>query len=188
MKVEQFKNAITDIGNGLSPTGDWMPTLFLEKDGKIAIMGLVGMPDQDEGKDWMAGIITVTIAITNADAVCLIMSAWTAPPNPDGTITRPRDNPNRKEAITGYCMGVRGESDGEAMMMGYIQRSPDKHPVITDWTMLESEEENELTTKGRFPDAMRDGFRKADPTGHLGRLEAFFQEGKRKQDEGTSNP
>jgi len=180
MKVEQFKNAIERIGETLDPDGDWLPTFFIEKDGKVAVMGLF-MPDNLEGHDMVARLMTIVTAITNADAACFISTAWIAPPNPDGTITRPRDHPNRKEIINGYCMGIRGEADGEAMMMAKIRRSPDKPPVLYDWQLYESEGEDECTIEGRFPDAIREGFRLADLSGNLERLEIF-----KKQWEATS--
>jgi hypothetical protein len=146
----------------------------------MAVIGMVVDLNVEDGKDKTADMMTMLIAITNADAAMFISTAWTAPPNPDGSISRLSKHPLRKEVVSAYCMGVRGEADGEATMLGYIQRSPDKPPVITDWKIYESEKTDEFTTRGRFPDAMREGFKLADPHGNLGRLDAFLEKAKQR--------
>lgn len=174
MKVEQFKEAIIDIGKHLAPDADWMPAFFLEKDRRLAIVGLLLMGESDESKDRTADMMEFLITVTNPDAVCFISTSWVGHGREDGSWVRPSKDPKRKEAVTGFCMGVRGEADGEALLIGYIQRSPDKPPVITNWVMHESEDDNEITTKGRFPEAMQAGFDNADPAGDLGRLETIL--------------
>lgn len=187
MKVEQFKEAIEGIGKGLSPDSDWMPAFFLEKDGRMAVIGMIGMGDSDEEKDRAADTMTMLIAITNADAACFISTSWIGgPPPPGQKFIRPSKHPQRKEAVTGFCHGVRGEADGVALLIGFIKRSRNKPPVISHWVLHESEEDNEITAKGRFPEAMEEGFKRADPSGNLGRLEAFLgKENKWREDEGT---
>jgi hypothetical protein len=80
-----------------------------------------------------------------------------------GWVPTATEDPTHTEAVVGTCIGVRGEGDGEALMIGHIERFPDKPPRIKKWDVYE----DEARIEGRFADAIRFGFEHADPKGNL---------------------
>jgi hypothetical protein len=109
--------------------------------------------------------MTKLIAGLEPDAVCFISTVWTVEPEPDetgilqalyeeGVFTPPSMDPKRVEAV--MCMRVeKGKYSEQEMVLGFIQRNPDKPPVITQWKEFK---DPELRSKGRFLDAIRNGF------------------------------
>lgn len=171
MNLERLQKTIEMIGLTLPPNDDWMPALILEKRNKVEIFGFAGNSmGGDLIKDIVADQITRLIADFRPDAACFITTAWTLDfgdkPASEEMIRklrsgqiRPSQSPNRIEVVNAYCYGERGENEGEAFMMGYIQRFKNSHPKIKKWRTIAGD--SELTTEGRFPDAIREGFQQA---------------------------
>lgn len=182
MNLKEFQNQIEFVGKGLGPDDDWMPVLFLEKDKAIAVIGMMLM-ENDAMKDLCAYMLTKVISLTNPDSACFITTAWMSEAKDKykeytkdelhdaferGYITRPSKDPDRIEIVNALCIGVRGENDGEAFMVGRIQRNPGKPPTIKKWDV---HDEPEINVTGRFADAMKKGFASVDIHGDLSRLE-----------------
>lgn len=182
MNLKQFQEHINNIGTTLDPGDDWMPVLFLEKDKTIAVIGMLLM-ENDQTKKLCAAMLKKIVSMTNPDSACFITTAWMAHPDArfkdstteefeeayrKGYVKRPSEDPNRIEIVSAVCMGVSGENDGEAFMIGEIERFPDKPPKIKKWDIHDDED---LKLTGRFADAIREGFESVDKTGDLSRLE-----------------
>jgi len=182
MNLTAFQKSVEDIGKNLDPDEDWMPVLFLEKGDQRALIALMLM-DNNETKDLCAAVMEQIIRVTNPDSACFISTAWITTAKeenkgkyPDyesveeaykrGHILPPSLDPDRKEIVIGVCIGIRGENDGQAMMVGEIERSPGKPPRIKDWKI----HDDDMVMKGRFADAMHDGFATVDSSGDLSRL------------------
>jgi hypothetical protein len=156
------------IGGGLPPNDDWMPALILENKGSASVFGFTDL-DGDEAKDIVANKITEVIAEFKPDTACFITTAWTLEfekeKSSEAEIARfmsghlrIRDHPNRIEIVSAYCYGDLGENEGEALMIGYIQRYPNQGPQIKRWKIMD---DDITTAEGRFPDAVKDGFKQA---------------------------
>lgn len=182
MNLNDFKESIIDVGKALKPDDDWMPVLFLQKDGQTAMIGMFLM-ENDETKEMCAFMLRHVIRKTNPDSACFVTTAWMSKPPENfkasseeeckeayrkGYIKRPSEDPNRIEIVSAVCMGIRGENDGEAFMIGEIERFPDKPPQIKKWDI---HDEEGLHLGGRFAEAIREGFATVDKTGDLSRLE-----------------
>lgn len=174
MNLKRLQKTIEAIGDGLPPDGDWMPTLILESKKVNSIFGFIGNPlANDLMKDITADQITRCIAEFKPDCACLITTAWSidfgdkgAPESmwellKSGQI-RPSQHPDQIEIVSAYCYGEKGESEGEALMYGYIQRFKNSHPKIKKWKIIDSGDgDGDMTAKGRFPEAIQDGFKQA---------------------------
>lgn len=181
MNLKAFQEQIENIGKNLDPKDDWMPVLFLEKDNERAIIGLMMMGNEEE-KDMCAFVMEQIIRVTNPDSACFISTAWLSMMEEgarkyqsdeevreafrSGELLPPSKDPNRKEIVVAVCVGVKGENDGEAMMMGEIERSPGKPPRIKEWTI----HDDDMGFSGRFAEAMQKGFASVDNSGDLSRL------------------
>jgi hypothetical protein len=162
MNLHGFRKSIEKIGETLEPDEDWMPTLIIEKGRKYIIIGLVGDCMRDQGaKDMTAAFMIKVISESGCDAACLISTAWQLSlslkdhdilkPGP----IRPSTDPRRVEIVMCCCVGRTGESDGEQMMTGAIERSKGHHPKIRKWETMDSK----AIFKGRFFEAMKEGFK-----------------------------
>jgi hypothetical protein len=169
MNLRRLQRTIEAIGEGLPPKDDWMPTLILESKKANSIFGFVGdSMGGDLMKDITADQITRCIAEFKPDCACFITTAWSlefeegevgelqAEMMRSGKI-RASQHPDRIEIVNAYCYGEKGESEGEALMIGYIQRFKDRGPKIKKWKIIEED----ASATGRFPDAIKEGFRKA---------------------------
>ncbi len=180
MNLKSFQERIERVGTNLDPDEDWMPVLFLEKDNDMAMVGLLMMEDEQQ-KDMCAFVMEQLVRTTNPDSACFLSTAWMSRMREDNTykndeeikeayrtgeILPPSKDPNRKEIVIAVCIGVKGENDGEAMMMGEIERSPDGPPRIKEWTI----HDDEWGMSGRFADAIKKGFASVDSSGDLSRL------------------
>lgn len=172
MNIKKLQETIEKIGKGLGPEDDWMPTLILENKKESSIFGFIGDSMGNEyAKDMVAGKIIALIAEFKPDTACWITTAWTLDFDKDKLRKDPRmeafmqgkirlkDQPDRIEIVNAYCYGVRGENEGEVLMMGYIKRFKNRHPEITKWKEMGGTDD--FTAKGRFPEAVHEGFRKA---------------------------
>jgi hypothetical protein len=169
MNLKRLQKTIEAIGTHLPPNDDWMPALILERKGDATIFGFVGDPmGGDIAKDVVALTITRCIKEFKPDCACFITTAWTLDFNALGSDEafiekvrtgqiRPSQHPDRVEVVNAYCYGERGESEGEALMFGYIQRFKDSHPKIKKWRIIE----DDTSAEGRFPDAIKEGFKLA---------------------------
>jgi hypothetical protein len=169
MNLKRLQRTIEKIGENLPPGDDWMPALILEKKESVSIFGFIGNPmGGTVMKDLVAETIMNTIAEFKPDCACFITTAWSldfgAMGSPQEMIDRyirgelrPSQHPDRIEIVNAYCYGERGESEGEAMMVGYIQRSKDKGPKIKKWKIIDKG----ATAEGRFPEAIQEGFKLA---------------------------
>jgi len=182
MNLKLFQEQIEHIGTGLAPDDDWLPVLFLEKDDETAVIGLLLM-ENDTMKDICAKVMEMLVRVTNPDSACFVSTAWLSSMPEDkrgkyqseeeireafdsGELPRPSEDPNRKEIVVAVCIGVKGENDGEAMMMGEIERSPDKPPRIKEWNI----HDDDMGMSGRFAGAIKEGFATVDNSGDLSRL------------------
>lgn len=188
MQLQGYQKMIENVGDGLPPDGDWMPVLFLEKDNNVVIMG-IPFPEGDAGKDIAAAAIYATIRMTNPDSVAWLTTAWSIPQDEmkkwegagddyleaykKGWTPRASEHPARIEIVNVVCIGVRGENEGEGMMIGHIKRFKDKPPKIIKWDVHEGDD---MIMMGRFPEAIKKGFAKADPNGNLDVLKKMFKE------------
>lgn len=146
-----------------------MPALIIEGKEQASIFGFIGNCMDDQiGKDAIANQITKVISEFKPDCACFITTAWSIDFEAEGMdefdmelwkagAFRVRDHPNRVEIVNAYVYGVRGPNEGEALMMGTIERFPDKGPRIKKWKVFEEG----ASAEGRFPDAVKEGFRKA---------------------------
>ncbi len=159
MNLDKMKKSIEDIGTELGSQEDWMPALIMEKQGQSMILGLGGdcMGNQ-ETKDMTAKLMTALISDIQPESVCFVSTARSVRMDPEradneklmsGTI-RVSQHPDRYEIVVCACAG----KDWEKTMIGEILRSPDGPPKIKKWDMLPGGR-----SEGRFPDALRDGFK-----------------------------
>jgi hypothetical protein len=169
MNLTKLQKSIEAIGENLLPDDDWMPALILEGKGAASLFGFVGNSmGNDLMKDIVADQITKCIAEFKPDCACLITTAWSIDFGDEpaseamtellrrGEI-RPSQHPDRIEIVNAYCYGEKGESEGETLMIGYIQRFKDKSPRIKKWKIIE----DDASAEGRFPDAIKEGFKLA---------------------------
>jgi hypothetical protein len=169
MNLRRLQRTIEAIGEGLSPEDDWMPTLILEGKKASSIFGFVGdSMGGDLMKDITADQITRCIVEFKPDCACFITTAWSLDFGDEGPSEamvdllrrgkiRPSQHPDRIEIVNAYCYGEKGESEGEALMIGRIQRFKDRGPKIKKWTIFE----DDASAEGRFPDAIKEGFKLA---------------------------
>lgn len=167
MNLKGLQKVIEGIGKGLSPDSDWMPALILEGKEANSIFGFAGNPmANDMMKDIVADQITRCIAEFKPDCACFITTAWSLDFEgvPEEEVEkyrsaqiRPSQHPDRIEIVSAYCYGEKGESEGEAVMIGYIQRFKDSHPKIKKWKIMDGN----TTAEGRFPEAIQEGFKLA---------------------------
>lgn len=148
-----------------------MPALILEGKGEKAnaIFGFMGESMRNEMmKDITATHLTMCIAELKPDCACFVTTAWSldfeAMNASEALIEafrsgriRASQHPDRIEIVNAYCYGERGESEGEALMIGYIQRFKDKGPTIKKWKIISED----VSTEGRFPEAIKEGFKLA---------------------------
>ncbi len=161
MDLEMFKRMIEDQGKTLDKEDDWMPMIFMEN-GKLEdgtrgnVIAALGFDIGDDAtKDLGCMVITQVIQKFSPDAVCFITVGWQAPPVTDEELKyapRPSMNPDRKEVVLCMCVGRAGNSDGEVVLLGEINRSGD-HPKITSWREMNGDADSQ----GKFPDAIRAG-------------------------------
>lgn len=170
MNLRKLQRTIEAIGEGLSPDSDWMPALILEGKGSVSIFGFVGdCMGSWQAKDASAAQMTKLISEFKPDCACFVSTAWSLDLEgkevseemlekiKSGEI-RPSQHPDRIEIVNAYCYGESGESDGEALMMGYVQRFKDRGPKIKKWKIIE---DDGVSAEGRFPEAIQEGFRLA---------------------------
>ncbi len=172
MKLEGLQEVIEKIGEGLPPGDDWMPALILENEKEATVYGFAGdFMSNQRAKDEAAKMITRCIVEFKPDCACFVTTAWTIQLDMDGVSEldlelhkmgtyKIKDHPKRVEIVNAYVYAVRGPNKGEALMMGYIQRFPDKGPKIREWKIIKEE----ATAEGRFPDAVKQGFQLAGLT------------------------
>jgi hypothetical protein len=169
MNLKKMQDIIEKIGKTLPPKDDWMPALIIEGKTMVEVYGFVGDPMGGQfSKDLVARKITDCIETFDPDAACFITTAWSLDFEKGGMddfelelykagATKIKDHPKRVEIVSAYVYGVRGPNKGEAFMMGYIQRYPDKGPSIKKWKVVTEG----ASAEGRFPDAIRKGFQLA---------------------------
>jgi hypothetical protein len=168
--LERLKKTIEGIGKHLPPQDDWMPALILESKAAITIYGFVGNPmGGHRMKDAVAEEISNLIATDKPDSACFITTAWTVDFELLGITGEEElerwkhgaiklsEHPARVEIVNAYVYGERGPHEGECLMVGYIQRSETKGPRIKSWKI----HADEVEAQGRFPEAVKEGFRKA---------------------------
>lgn len=169
MNLKRLQKTIEKIGESLPPNDDWMPALILEGKKANSIFGFIGDPmGSSLMKEIVADQITRCIAEFKPDCACFITTAWSIDFGDKGASEamvdlirrgeiRPSQHPDRIEIVNAYCYGEQGESEGEALMVGHIQRFKDKHPKIKKWRIIEGN----TTAEGRFPEAIKEGFKLA---------------------------
>lgn len=170
MNLKRLQEIIEKIGESLPPNDDWMPALILESKEQVTIFGFAGNPmGGSRMKDLVAAQITKCIEQLKPDCACFISTAWSidfeGKPPPSGAMVelirkgeiRPSQHPDRIEIVNAYCYGEKGENEGEALMIGDIQRFENSHPKIKKWRIIEEG----ATAEGRFPEAIQDGFKLA---------------------------
>jgi len=175
MNIQSFQDMIAHVGSNLQPNEDWMPVLFLEKDGHAAVVGVPELGETEEQKDRAAAMIFTAIAITVPDSVAWLTTAWTIPEKDrprylNAPYTRPSKHPERIEIVSVVCIDRKEPSDQrhkQAFMIGYIERSKDNPPKIPKWDV---HEEPDMEMMGRFPEAIKMGLEKAVPGGNLDML------------------
>jgi hypothetical protein len=170
MNLKRLQNIIEKVGEGIKPKDDWMPVLILEGKKETSLYGFVGGPMEDQSsKDIVASKITACIETFKPESACFITTAWSIDFEKNkmdefdlelwkAGATKLADHPNRIEIVSAYVYGVRGENKGEALMIGYIQRHPDSSPTIKRWNVIQ----DGASAEGRFPDAVKRGFRLAE--------------------------
>jgi len=169
VNLKKLQKTIEKIGEGIDPQDDWLAHLIMEKKGEGTICAFdPAFFMSQESKDNCAEAIIKTISVLKPDCACFITTAWTINFEENnvsdldvellrsGTM-RLADHPKKVEVVSAFCVGERGESEGEVLMMGFIERSPDKHPRIKKWKIMPGG----MDSEGRFPEAMREGFRLA---------------------------
>jgi hypothetical protein len=170
MNLKKLQRTIEKIGRHLPPGDDWMPALILEGKYKATVYGFMGNSMEGEVmKNAVAAEITDLIATDKPDCACFVTTAWSVDFEALGESgeelleqwkrghTRLADHPNRVEIVNAYVYGERGPNEGECLMVGYVKRSGDKGPRVSKWKI----HTDEVSAEGRFPDAVKEGFRKA---------------------------
>jgi hypothetical protein len=173
MDLNELQKIIEKIGVTLPPKDDWMPALILESEKEGAsIFGFVGdAMGSQMAKDVVAQAITSCIIRSKPDCACFVTTAWSIDFEAEGVSEldmelwksgayKLKDHPKRIEIVNAYVYAVRGPNKGEALMMGFIQRFPDKGPKIKEWKIIKEG----ATAEGRFPDAVKKGFQLAGST------------------------
>lgn len=172
MNLQKLQTIIESIGTSLPPQGDWMPTLILENKTDCSIFGFVGDSLKNEyTKDRTAEQMINLIREFKPHTACFITTAWTLEWDKERNKKDPRlekfmrgelrvrDQPDRIEIVSAYCYGEKGENEGETLMVGIIQRFPNKHPKIKEWRTMGGADDT--TAAGRFPEAIKEGFSRA---------------------------
>jgi len=166
MNLNRLQKIIERIGEGIPPKDDWMPVLILESKEQASVFGFVGDPMSGQyAKDIVARKITECISTFKPDVACFITTAWSLDFEKGGLSEldmelykmgsiKISEHPDRVEIVNAYVYGVRGPNKGEALMIGYIQRHPDKGPTIRKWKVIKEG----ASAEGRFPDAVKEGF------------------------------
>lgn len=172
MNLEKLQKIIEKIGESIPPKDDWMPALIVENKKSASVYGFVGdSMGSSMAKDMVAEAITNCIAKFKPDRACFVTTAWSVDFEAEGLsefemelwkagAMRIADHPRRVEIVNAYYYCVRGPDKGEALMMGFIERHPDKGPTIKKWKIIR----DGATAEGRFPDAVKQGFQKAGLT------------------------
>jgi hypothetical protein len=167
MNLNKLQKTIEKIGGTLPPTDDWMPALIVEGKKEVSIFGFIGDSMGDQlAKDTVASKITELIAEFKPYFVCFITTAWSVDFEKENldeldkelwtaVAMKVSEHPNRVEIVNAYCYGVQGPNKGESLMIGYIQRFPDKGPRIKKWKVVKEG----ASAEGRFPDAIKEGFK-----------------------------
>lgn len=142
-----------------------MPVIILEGKSGNSVYGFPGdSMGSYEAKDMAASAMTELIRQNKPDCACFVSTAWTveglseldAEMYKSGSI-KLSEHPKRIEIVHAYCYGERGPNEGEALMFGYIQRYPDKGPRIKKWKIHNDYD----ACMGRFPEAIKEGFKQA---------------------------
>jgi hypothetical protein len=169
MNLKGLQKVIEKIGRELPPGDDWMPALILESEKAVNIFGFVGEPlVNTQAKDQCAEQIADLISKFKPDCACFVTTAWSVSSDKKGKgglselevelwrmgAMKLSEHPRRVEIVNAYCYGIRGPNKGEALMIGHIQRFPDKGPRIKKWIIMD----DETNAQGRFPDAIKKGF------------------------------
>jgi hypothetical protein len=169
LNLKKLQSIIEKIGEETPPKDDWMPVLILEGRKEVTVYGFIGKPMEGEyAKNSTARKITESIAAFKPDVACFITTAWSLDFEKGGISERDveaymsgaikiANHPARVEIVNAYVYGVRGSNKGEALMIGYIQRHPDKGPTIKEWKVIKEG----ASAEGRFPDAVKEGFQLA---------------------------
>lgn len=168
MDLKGIQKTIEKIGTSLPPNDDWLPTLIMEGK-KPTIIGFAGDAMKNNGvKDIVAGHMTELIAENDPDVVYWITSAWALMQDAKGVseldmelyrmgAIKLSEHKHRVEIVNAYCYGEKPKLR-EAFMIGRIQRNKNRPPTISKWKIIEGEG---LTSEGRFPEAIRRGFKQA---------------------------
>lgn len=160
--IKQLHATILDTSRSIadgfdSPDDDWVPTVLIhaENTEKLYILPLDPFLVNDEhGKDRLVDAIRDFVIEQRASAVSIVASAWRAtfegvfhPEAPPPV--RPRDAPNREEALVVTTI----DADGVTASSAPILRDGIKPPTLGEW-----EEEGGLLS-GRFVDPFRDALK-----------------------------
>lgn len=134
-----------------NPRDDITPQLvFRDRDGGIGVMMLLIDMDSEVEKDYVADMMTATLACSGASEACFLSSAWVSGKQKlDKPMVMPRDDPDRIEA----AIMVHHSPDGEAMHQAVIHRTDDKPPTLAEWVMLVGDRR----LGGRFANAVHRG-------------------------------
>jgi hypothetical protein len=166
MDLNKLQKAIEKIGKSLPPKDDWIPALIIEGKEGASIFGFAGdAMFNNFSKDVVAKAITNCIAKFKPDCACFVTTAWSIDLEKSGIdefdlelwkagAMKIADHPDRVEIVNAYYYSREGPEPEEALMIGYIQRYPDKGPTIRKWKIIKEG----ASAEGRFPDAVKGGF------------------------------
>lgn len=168
MNLKGIQATIEKIGTKLDPDGDWLPTLILEgkKSGVYGFGGEAMMNNQV--KDLVAAEITELIVLHEPEVVYWVTSAWSLSHQNPGVSEldlelyrqgafKISEHKHRVEIVNVYSYTEKPKPR-EVIMFGRINRHKSRSPTIGKWDIMEGPE---VTSEGRFPEAVKEGFKKA---------------------------